>query len=108
MFHIYAFQTESLGSGKASKKFLKKSRSIQEEELDPEDTSLKQNASLLGDGTERDVLPHTDKNNNKSFLKFHVYISHIVNMLFFHVHVNVLHTPSCSKFLLFCVLQTRS
>lgn len=49
---MFFFLTESLESRKAPKKFLKKSRPIQEEELDPEDSSLNKNTSLLGDGTE--------------------------------------------------------
>lgn len=50
---LLVFLTESLGSRKAPKKFLKKSHPIQEEELDPEDTSLNKNISLFRDGTGR-------------------------------------------------------
>lgn len=53
--------TESLGSVKAPKKFLKKSRPIEEEELDPEDTSLKKHVSLVGDGKEREDLLHNEQ-----------------------------------------------
>ncbi|XP_075896912.1 centrosomal protein of 162 kDa [Nelusetta ayraudi] len=48
-------EKESLGSGKTFKRFLKKSRPIQEEELDPEDPSLKKNTPLLRDDTGREA-----------------------------------------------------